>query len=120
VLIARPPRGWKCFPSSLAVGIDGSTHSRKALSAALDVAHRLDVPLRLIAATGGKPVQLNGLRDEGHVEWDERKPLDALLAASHECDLVFVGSRGLHGISALGSVSERLAHRAPSSVLVVR
>ena len=120
VLIARPPRGWKRFPSSLAVGIDGSTHSRQALSAALDVAHRLDVPLRLIAATGGKPVQLNGLRDEGHVEWDERKPLDALLAASHECDLVFVGSRGLHGISALGSVSERLAHRAHSSVLVVR
>ena len=102
------------------VGIDGSTHSRKALSAALNLAHGLDVPLRLIAATGGKPVTINGLRDVGDVEWDERKPLDALLAASHESDVVVVGSRGLHGIAALGSVSERLAHRAHSSVLVVR
>ena len=120
VLIARPPRGWKRFPSSLAVGIDGSTHSRKALSAAIDLANRLEVPLRLIAATGGKPVTINGLRDADDVEWDERKPLDALLAASQECDVVVVGSRGLHGIAALGSVSERLAHRAHSSVLVVR
>lgn len=119
VLIARPPR-WKVLSSPIAVGIDGSTHSRKALSAALDLAHRLDVPLRLIAATGGKPVQIDGLRDAVDVEWDERRPLDALLAASQECDVVLVGSRGLHGLAALGSVSERLAHRAHSSVLVVR
>ena len=30
------------------------------------------------------------------------------------------GSRGLHGVKALGSVSERVAHRAACSVLVVR
>ena len=63
---------------------------------------------------------INGLRDVGDVEWDERKPLDALLAVSQECDVVVVGSRGLHGMAALGSVSERLAHRAHGSVLVVR
>lgn len=34
--------------------------------------------------------------------------------------LIVLGSRGLHGIRALGSVSERVAHRAPCSVLVVR
>lgn len=100
--------------------MDGSEQSRRALSAALDLSARLDAPLRVIAATGGKHVQVDGLRDAGQVEWDERKPFDALLAVSQECDLVFVGSRGLHGIAALGSVSERLAHRAPSSVLVVR
>jgi nucleotide-binding universal stress UspA family protein len=33
---------------------------------------------------------------------------------------VVVGSRGLHGFPALGSVGERVAHRARSSVLVVR
>ncbi|MEZ5102704.1 MAG: universal stress protein [Thermoleophilia bacterium] len=47
-------------------------------------------------------------------------PLDALLAAAAEADLVVVGSRGLHGVAALGSVSERLAHRAGCSALVVR
>ena len=34
--------------------------------------------------------------------------------------LVVVGSRGLGGVRALGSVSERVAHRAPCSVLIVR
>ena len=35
-------------------------------------------------------------------------------------DLVVIGSRGLHGLKALGSVSERVAHQAECSVLVVR
>lgn len=42
------------------------------------------------------------------------------LCASLEADLVVVGSRGLHGLVGLGSVSERVAHRARCSVLVVR
>jgi nucleotide-binding universal stress UspA family protein len=43
-----------------------------------------------------------------------------LLDASVESDLLVVGSRGLHGPRALGSVSERVGHRALCSVLVVR
>jgi nucleotide-binding universal stress UspA family protein len=43
-----------------------------------------------------------------------------LLGAVEPSDLLVVGSRGLHGIRALGSVSERVAHKAPCSVLVVR
>jgi len=31
-----------------------------------------------------------------------------------------VGSRGLHGLQALGSVSERVAHEARCSTLIVR
>ncbi len=38
---------------------------------------------------------------------------------STAADLLVVGSRGLHGAKALGSVSERVAHAAASSVLVV-
>jgi nucleotide-binding universal stress UspA family protein len=45
---------------------------------------------------------------------------DALVAASADADLVVLGSRGLHGIKSLGSVSERVAHQAASSVLIVR
>lgn len=47
-------------------------------------------------------------------------PVDALVQASRSVDLVVVGSRGLHGLTALGSVSERVAHRADCSVLVAR
>jgi nucleotide-binding universal stress UspA family protein len=46
--------------------------------------------------------------------------LDALIEESADADLVVVGSRGLHGLAAVGSVSERVAHQAKSSVLVVR
>jgi nucleotide-binding universal stress UspA family protein len=43
-----------------------------------------------------------------------------LVEAAMDADLLVVGSRGLHGIKALGSVSERVAHEAKCSVLVVR
>jgi nucleotide-binding universal stress UspA family protein len=49
-------------------------------------------------------------------------PVDVLRKAAHDtgADLLVVGNRGLHGLRALGSVSERVAHQAHSSVLVVR
>jgi nucleotide-binding universal stress UspA family protein len=46
--------------------------------------------------------------------------VNVLVSASESADLLVVGSRGLHGLKALGSVSERVAHQARSSVLVVR
>jgi nucleotide-binding universal stress UspA family protein len=48
------------------------------------------------------------------------KPVPGLVDRSADHDLLVVGSRGLHGLRALGSVSERVAHRAKCSVLVVR
>ena len=44
------------------------------------------------------------------------------VAEEEQCDLIVVGSRGLSGISSLlmGSVSERVAHLAHCSVLIVR
>ena len=35
-------------------------------------------------------------------------------------DLLVVGSRGLHGVKALVSVSERVDHEAPCPALIVR
>ena len=46
--------------------------------------------------------------------------MHALTAASAGADLIVLGSRGLHGLKSLGSVSERVAHRAPCSTLIVR
>lgn len=44
----------------------------------------------------------------------------AEFAGSTQASLVVIGSRGMTGLKALGSVSERVAHRAPCSVLIVR
>jgi nucleotide-binding universal stress UspA family protein len=48
------------------------------------------------------------------------EPVPVLTAASADADLLVVGSRGLRGVRALGSVSERVAHRAACSTLIVR
>lgn len=120
VLVARQPASLNGFPSSITVGIDGSTASTHALAVARELGHRLEAPVRVLAATGDKPVDFDGLRGIEDLDWDEQRPVDALVAASRACDLVVLGSRGLHGVSALGSVSERVAHRAASSVLVVQ
>ena len=142
VLLARPPVDSDLFPYSIVAGVDGSLESLAAARVAEELAVRLGASLRLVAATGGKPVDVDGLvrlrvsepalagaRGAGPrqamvripaLEWSRETPLDALLAASAHADLLVTGSRGLHGFAALGSVSERLAHRARCSVLVVR
>lgn len=120
VLLARPPADRSGFPSSIVVGLDGSSTALLAFEAARELGERLGVAVRVVAATGGKPVHTDGLRFVPGIHWDDRKPLDALVDASASTDLLVVGSRGLHGPSALGSVSERVAHRAACSVLVVR
>jgi nucleotide-binding universal stress UspA family protein len=121
VLIARPPAAPGLFPRTVVVGIDGSEASDEAIAAAEYLARRFGVDLRAIVATKGKAVDLARahLRTPFLETFDER-PVDVLVKASQEADLVVVGSRGLHGLAALGSVSERVAHRARSSVLVIR
>ena len=121
VLVARrdswPERG----PERIVVGVDGSPESMRAVEVARALAARFDARLGLVVGRGGK------LRDASTVTStypealvDDRPPVDALVAASGSADLVVVGSRGLHGLQAIGSVSERVAHRAHASVLVVR
>ena len=45
---------------------------------------------------------------------------DAIAGVGEGVDLIVMGARGMKGAKALGSVSERVAHKAASSVLVVR
>ncbi len=120
VLVARKPPWNGGFPQSLVVGFDGSPLSRQALTVASAIARRFDTPLRVLAATGGKPLDEQLLEDVPELEEDGRKPADALVSVSEQADLVVVGGRGLHGVRALGSVSEAIAHGAACSVLVVR
>jgi len=120
VLIARPSADETAFPRSIVVGHDGSKAAATAVAVAKELAHRFDAGLRIVVATGGDPVQLDRLAQEEELEWSSLRPVDALTAASAEADLIVVGSRGLRGVRALGSVSERIGHLARSSVLVVR
>jgi nucleotide-binding universal stress UspA family protein len=120
VLIARRPDDPGAFPSRIVVGVDGSECSAGAEEAAAQLSSRFGATLRRIAATGGKHVDLEALRARGGVELVEGKPVDALVEASAGADLLVLGSRGRHGLRALGSVSERVAHHARCSVLVVR
>jgi nucleotide-binding universal stress UspA family protein len=124
VLIARTPYNPARFPSSLVVGVDGSACSL----AALDLAKALvanagnAVSAVAIAARGSDLTEesLNRLARPLRTAILTGRPVEALVEAAASVDLVLVGARGLAGARALGSVSERVAHRAESSVLVVQ
>jgi nucleotide-binding universal stress UspA family protein len=120
VLVARP--AGVVFPTHVVVGVDGSVESAAAYSAARYLASRFDARLDALVAWGGKaPDERLVATITGGDHSDSRKaPVDALVEAAEAADLVVVGSRGLHGVRALGSVSERVAHTAACSALVVR
>lgn len=133
VVVCRRPPQESPFPKDLLVATDGSEGSAEATRLAARIAHRhgshvtqlhvndsVDAPrhkmgieaAQLMEATGSEPV----------VATETGKPHEriAARAAQQGVSLVALGSRGLHGLRALGSVSERVAHEAPCSVLVAR
>jgi nucleotide-binding universal stress UspA family protein len=133
VLLARRPPADVPFPSSILVAVDGTPATARvaATAAALARAHHARVTVvappgvprperRRVAeaiaaiaeATGTEPVVL-----------DEHSTAHKAItgaAATVEAALVVIGSRGLQGMHALTSVSERVAHEASCSVLVLR
>lgn len=120
VLVAR--KATAAFPKHIVVGIDGSPESRAAYSVATRLADAHGAELWPLVAHGGKGVHTKEVASiVGHRREDSPdEPVRALGTAAAGADLVVVGSRGLHGIKSLGSVSERVAHQAGCSVLVVR
>jgi len=121
VLIARPKGDPSGFPRSIVVGIDGSDDGDRALAAARELAARFDARLRIVTARDDTSVDIErALRAAPSTEGGDGDPVDVLVAAAGDADIVVVGSRGLRGLRALGSVSERVAHQAACSVLVVR
>jgi nucleotide-binding universal stress UspA family protein len=123
VLLARPGATDE-FPRSIVVGLDGSAQSRDAARHAVAIATRTGATLIGLVAMGGAAVDSAEVRsivtDSGGfpVIDDTREPVDAFSDVA--ADLLVLGSRGLRGVRALGSVSERAAHRARCSVLVIR
>ena len=120
VLVAREASD--AFPRRIVVGVDGSPESAAAYAAARHLAEASDAELWPLVALGGDPVDTQRVAEivGRHHEQLPDEPVRALVVASAEADLVVVGSRGLRGLKALGSVSERVGHRAHCSVLIVR
>jgi nucleotide-binding universal stress UspA family protein len=120
LLLACPATEGTWRPRRIVAGMDGSRYARDALAAADDVAARLGGSVEVVSATGGrKEVDRDADWAERVQTWDEADPVPALVGRSRSADLVVVGSRGLHGIRAVGSVSERVAHQAHCTALVV-
>jgi nucleotide-binding universal stress UspA family protein len=133
VLVSRRPPAGAEFAQEILLAVDGSPQAHAATHVAArlarrhgsrvtivadpsrDAAHRRSLAedaAEIVGATGREPVIL----DEHGV------PHRAIAHAAGEMDasLVVCGSRGLHGLAALHSVSERIAQAAPCSVLIVR
>ena len=121
VLIARRSTS-DAFPNKVVVGVDGSPESASAYAVASQLSERFNAELSPVVAGGGKGVdrRLIDLMVDSRREESPEEPVAALVAAAAGADLLVIGSRGLHGLKALGSVSERVAHQSDSSVLIVR
>jgi universal stress protein A len=120
VLIARAARDSEAWPQTVVAGVDGSLESAAAFTVAGEVARRFGGSVRAVASTKDQLDREAARAIAPELEEQGDRALNALVAASESADLIVVGSRGLHGLKALGSVSERVAHQARSSVLVVR
>jgi nucleotide-binding universal stress UspA family protein len=121
VLVARPAEELERWPRLVVVGIDGSPGSGAALAAARRLAVRFGSKVRAVLAHDDEEADVVEARVVApHVEEHHGRAVEVLSALSERADLVVVGSRRLEGVRALGSVSERIAHEAKASVLVVR
>jgi nucleotide-binding universal stress UspA family protein len=101
VLVARGTDAADGWPRTIVAGLDGTPEAERAVAFARLLAARLGSRLSVVTATRADPVSV-------------------LAEESEDADLLVVGSRGLRGVRALASVSERVAHEARYPVLVVR
>ena len=133
VLLARRPPTDVAFPSSILAAIDGTPSSAEVVPVAAAFARVYDARVTLVAPTmpdaAGRELIAEAIATIAEATGTEPVILDEHssahkaitgAAASADAALVVIGSRGLHGVHALTSVSERVAHEAPCSVLVLR
>ena len=133
VLVARRTPEGETFPERILAATDGSPASRHAVEVAAGIARREDSKLTLVHVAGhDHPAQRRELAEETVAVFEEvgMEPVLVLregrahreivgLAAQERFSLVALGRRGLGGVRALGSVSERVGHDADASVLIV-
>jgi nucleotide-binding universal stress UspA family protein len=132
LLLAREPPGAE-FPKRILLALDGSAGSRAAAEAAGRIAAAFDSELEVVHVGGRGDAERRRVLEAQVAEIADLTgrnpdltqvgghPAEAIVEAAREKQpsLLVCGRRGLHGLRALGSVSERVAHRAPCSVLLV-
>lgn len=136
----------------IVVGVDGSEQSRRAVGWAVAEGRRRKTPVRVVYAwheptpTGRNFIPpdlldpealqsraqaianstLANVEASGDVEIEtvavEGPPVETLLAAARDAELLVVGSRGHNGFGelVLGSVGRQCAQHAPCPVVVIR
>jgi nucleotide-binding universal stress UspA family protein len=133
VLVARRPPDGVEFPSRILLASDGTPRSDAATELTARLARHHGAVVAIVAARDREAPFRRGLAEHAAqitaatgtepVVLDELGPTHravAIAAGELRASLVVAGSRGLAGLSALRSASERIAHAAPCSVLVVR
>lgn len=130
VLIARPGA---LFDGPVLAATDARAASRPVIELAARIARAHARPLTLVHADHLAPEERHALAlhaamaqevtgVEPVVECEPGHPVERILVVAERDrpGLIVVGSEGKTGVRALGSVSERVAMRAHSSVLIVR
>jgi len=132
VLVARPAPDDREFPAVILVATDGSSDSERGIELAGRIATAHGSAVTLIHVSDGQSepqrvlVRSVAVLREAGVEAatieEFGSPAHRLtdVARRELASLLVIGSRGLGRGRTLGSVSERVAHEAPCSVLVVR
>jgi nucleotide-binding universal stress UspA family protein len=132
LLIAVAPPDGIGFPDRILVAADGPGHPERAVRLAGQIAGSTGAEITLLRLDWSRRAKrreiaeavadLNGLGAEpveivmgGH----PRRRIPEF-AEQERASLLVVGSRGLNGARALSSVSERVAHDSPCSVLIAR
>lgn len=131
VLIARE-RSAAVAPN-LVVAVDGSEPALEAARLAAVVAERLGAVATIVSVHEDRRIATEnaeralGVPEMAAVQGQVEVAVDGSphkrivdLANERNARLIVVGSRGLGGFKALGSTSERVAHKADCSVLIVR
>ena len=133
VLIARRPPPGRSFPDSIIVASDGRPEADDAVELAGTLAARHGAKLALVHVEDGREVPGRQLAEHSvrlieltgvePVVLPEQGPADDRIVEAAErvsASLIVTGARSLGALGALGSVSERVAHHARCSVLIVR
>lgn len=131
VLVARRPPEGERFGDRILVASDGSADAGRAVEVAAAIAGAYGSELHVVVAAWGIDDRLDailaatrdalgGIEPRTHVVVADPRAAIVAAAARVRASLVVVGSRGLGGVRALGSVSEVVAHDAPCSALVAR
>jgi nucleotide-binding universal stress UspA family protein len=133
MLLARPTPAGLEFGHRLLVASDGREGSDELVDWGLQLAQGRGADLLLLHATGHESrarkerVEEQGRRLQGsaagksEVRVEHGSAHEVILAAAEStgASLAMMGSRRLDGLRAIGSVSRRVAHEAPCSVLLV-